>query len=98
MKQLIFIAILFVTCLSGIAQKQRPNFVFILTDDQYYGAMGCTGNDLVQTPQIDRMASDGILFTNAHVTSAICTPSRVSMFLSQFERKHSVNFNSGTSG
>lgn len=59
--------------------------------------MGCTGNTIVQTPHIDNLAKEGILFTNAHVTSAICTPSRTSILLSQFERKHSVNFNSGTS-
>ncbi len=77
--------------------QERPNFIFILTDDQSYGMMGCTGNELVQTPNLDQLAKDGILFDNAHVTSAICTPSRMSILLSQFERKHGVNFNSGTS-
>lgn len=79
------------------AQNSRPNFIFILTDDHNYQSLGCTGNAIVQTPHIDQLAEDGILFTSAHVTSAICTPSRVSIFLSQFERKHGVNFNSGTS-
>ena len=76
---------------------QKPNFVFILTDDHRYDLLGCTGNDLIKTPNLDKLAGDGILFNNAHVTSAICTPSRASIFLSQFERKHGVNFNSGTS-
>jgi len=74
-----------------------PNFVFILTDDHRYDMLGCTGNPIIKTPNLDRLAQEGILFTNAHVTSAICTPSRASIFLSQFERKHGVNFNSGTS-
>ena len=78
-------------------KDQRPNFVFILTDDHRYDYLGCTGNELIQTPEIDRLAEEGVLFTNAHITSAICTPSRVSILLSQFERKHGVNFNSGTS-
>ena len=83
---------------TAIAQTtKRPNIVFILTDDHRYDMLGCTGNPIVQTPHLDQLAKDGILFTNAHVTSAICTPSRVSIFLSQFERKHGVNFNSGTS-
>ncbi|MFD2587363.1 sulfatase-like hydrolase/transferase [Croceitalea marina] len=77
--------------------QERPNFVFILTDDQQYGLMGCTGNAIVQTPNLDKLASDGVLFTNAHITSAICTPSRASILTSQFERKHQINFNSGTS-
>ena len=78
-------------------ENSRPNFIFILTDDQSYGMMGCTGNSIAQTPQLDKLAEEGILFTNAHITSAICTPSRVSILLSQFERKHGINFNSGTS-
>lgn len=77
--------------------QERPNFIFILTDDQPYGYMGCTGNDIVQTPHLDKLAKDGVLFTNAHITSAICTPSRASILTSQFERKHGINFNSGTS-
>lgn len=77
--------------------QERPNIVFILTDDQSYNLLGCTGNQIVQTPHIDKLAEQGILFTNAHVTSAICTPSRISILLSQYERKHGVNFNSGTS-
>ena len=77
--------------------QEKPNIIFILTDDQPYGLLGCEGNTIVQTPNIDKLASEGIQFTNAHVTSAICTPSRISILLSQYERKHSVNFNSGTS-
>ncbi len=81
-----------------IAQKDdRPNVIFILTDDQQYELLGCNGNELIQTPNIDKLAEDGVRFTNAYVTSAICTPSRISIFLSQYERKHGVNFNSGTS-
>ncbi|MDC0584334.1 sulfatase-like hydrolase/transferase [Bacteroidales bacterium] len=75
----------------------RPNFIFILTDDQQVGLLGCEGNKIVNTPNIDQLAKDGIHFDNAHITSAICTPSRISILLSQFERKHGVNFNSGTS-
>ena len=82
---------------SVIIAQSPPNFIFVLTDDQSYGMMGCTGNDIVQTPHLDQLAKDGILFDHAYVTSAICTPSRVSILLSQYERKHGVNFNSGTS-
>lgn len=81
------------------AQKtdnDSPNIIFILTDDQSYGYMGCTGNTVVQTPNLDKLAKEGTLFTNAHITSPICMPSRVSILLSQYERKHGVNFNSGT--
>ncbi|MEO1451564.1 MAG: sulfatase-like hydrolase/transferase, partial [Bacteroidota bacterium] len=95
----ISIIILLLTANLGgtILAQERPNFIFILTDDQPYGYMGCTGNKLVQTPNLDQLAKDGTLFTNAHISSAICTPSRVSILLGQYERKHGVNFNSGTS-
>lgn len=83
--------------MSVIAQDEQPNFIFILTDDQSYGMLSITGNTIVQTPNIDALAKDGVLFTNAHVTSAICTPSRASILTSKFERAHSINFNSGTS-
>ncbi|PWJ58033.1 arylsulfatase A-like enzyme [Dyadobacter jejuensis] len=81
----------------ALAQSAKPNIIFILTDDQPYGLMGCVGDPLTKTPHIDKMTSEGVLFTNYHITSAICTPSRVSMFLGEYERKHGVNFNSGTS-
>src|SRR5215213_10218558 len=76
---------------------KRPNIIFILTDDQPYKYIGALGDTLIRTPNLDKLSNDGVLFTNCHVTSPICTPSRASIFLAQFERKHQVNFNSGTS-
>ncbi|MBI4873807.1 MAG: sulfatase-like hydrolase/transferase [Acidobacteria bacterium] len=75
----------------------RPNIVFLLTDDQRRDSLGCYGNREIRTPHIDRLAGEGVLFERAFVTSAICTPSRASYFLGQYERRHGVNFNSGTS-
>jgi len=91
--RILFLAAVF----TKVIAQEKPNIIFILTDDQSYGYMGCTGNTIVKTPHLDTMASDGVLFDNAHITSGICTPSRVSILLSQYERKHGVNFNSGTS-
>ena len=96
MKISLVLSLLMLSFIGAFAQKQ-PNLVFILTDDQSYELLGCNGNKLVKTPNIDQLAEDGVRFTNAYVTSAICTPSRVSIFLSQYERKHGINFNSGTS-
>ncbi|MEM6632992.1 MAG: sulfatase-like hydrolase/transferase [Bacteroidota bacterium] len=94
---LLFLVIRYLTVPAIAQSTSQPNFVFILTDDHRYDMLGATGHPLVQTPHLDQLAKEGVLFTNAHITSAICTPSRVSIFLSQFERKHGVNFNSGTS-
>lgn len=75
----------------------RPNIIFILSDDQRADTVGFMGNEIVQTPHLDQLAADGTVFEQAFVTSAICTPSRVSYFLGQYERKHGVNFNSAMS-
>ncbi|MEM7698926.1 MAG: sulfatase-like hydrolase/transferase [Verrucomicrobiota bacterium] len=84
-------------CLNEAVAEERPNLIFILTDDHRQSDLGCYGNDIVKTPNIDRLATEGVLFENASITSAICTPSRITYFLGQFERRHGVNFNSGTS-
>lgn len=78
-------------------KDRRPNIIFILTDDQRADTLGCMGNRIIRTPNIDRLAAQGTLFVNATVTSAVCTASRASMLTGQYERKHGVNFNSGTS-
>jgi len=88
------VAILAVFTSTGHAAP--PNLVFILTDDHRADQLGCYGNEILMTPHIDRLAAEGTLFENASITSAICTPSRVCFFLGQYERRHGVNFNSGT--
>lgn len=55
---------------------QRPNIIFMMSDDHAYQAISAYSKDLLQTPNIDRIATDGMLFTNACVTNSICAPSR----------------------
>jgi arylsulfatase A-like enzyme len=57
-------------------QKRRPNIVFIMSDDHAYQAISAYSNRLTQTPNIDRIANEGMLFNNACVTNSICAPSR----------------------
>lgn len=59
---------------SPVAQK--PNIILIYADDVGYGDLGCNGEKTVSTPNVDRLASEGVRFTNAHSTSATSTPSR----------------------
>ncbi|PWJ57863.1 arylsulfatase A-like enzyme [Dyadobacter jejuensis] len=79
-----------------IAQTlERPNIVMVLADDMrwdYLAAM--KANNLVKTPNLDALAAEGTLFSNAFVTSAICTPSRTSILTGMYERKHGVTFGS----
>ncbi|MCG6190110.1 sulfatase family protein [Maribellus maritimus] len=58
---------------------QEPNFVIIFTDDQGYGDVGCYGNKTIRTPNIDRMAAEGMLFTDFYVAASVCTPSRAAL-------------------
>jgi arylsulfatase A-like enzyme len=74
-------ALLFATVSCSINQKQvikkqKPNIVFIMSDDHAYQAISAYDNKLLQTPNIDRIAKEGMLFTNACVTNSICGPSR----------------------
>lgn len=59
-------------------QPQRPNLIAIVTDDQGYWSIGAYGNKDSRTPNMDRLASEGALFTNAFVSTPVCSPSRAS--------------------
>lgn len=67
----------------GFAQKkeysERPNIIFIMSDDHAYQAISAYDNRLIETPNIDRIAKMGMLFTNASVTNSICAPSRATI-------------------
>ena len=75
----------------SIAQK-KPNVIFIYTDDLGYGDLSCYGATQIQTPNLDKLASSGIRFTNAHSTSSTCTPSRFALMTGQYPwRKRGTN-------
>ena len=59
--------------------EKRPNFVLILADDLGYGDVGFTGSSQIKTPHIDKLANDGVIFTQAYVSSAVCGPSRAGL-------------------
>lgn len=61
------------------APDSRPNIVYILADDLGYGDLGCYGQKLIATPHIDRLASEGMVFTDHYAGNAVCTPSRSSL-------------------
>ncbi len=62
----------------------KPNIVFIFADDMGYGDLGCYGATKIQTPNVDRIASEGIRLTDAHSSSAVCTPSRYSVMTGRY--------------
>ncbi len=80
---------------AGDAPQQKPNVVFILADDQRFDELGCMGHPLLKTPHIDRLAREGAMFENSFVSSASCLPNRTSLLTGQWERRHTVGWNSG---
>src|SRR6185436_10273970 len=61
------------------AKPKRPNVLFILCDDLRPAALGCYGSKDVRTPNIDRLAQEGVLFRNTFCTTSLCSPSRASI-------------------
>ncbi len=60
-------------------EKKRPNLLFIMTDQQRFDALSYAGNKILYTPNMDRIAKEGVYFKNAHTQCAVCTPARASM-------------------
>ena len=63
-------------CTKPASRKNKPNIIFIMADDLGYGDLGCYGQNLIKTPHIDRLASEGLSFTQAYAGGPVCTPSR----------------------
>ncbi len=69
-------------------KSERPNIVFIMSDDHAYQAISAYSDKLIQTPNIDRIAQEGMLFTNASVTNSICAPSRATILTGKHSHLH----------
>ncbi|MGA7306438.1 MAG: sulfatase [Rhodothermales bacterium] len=85
--------LLVVTSAKLLAQEQRPNIVFIITDDQRADWLGVAGHPDLRTPNIDRLANEGARFTEFFVTTPLCSPSRASFLTGQYAHKHLVTNN-----
>ena len=76
-------------------RDDRPNVILILTDDHRFDAMGFMGHRFLETPNMDRMAGEGIHLPNAFVTTSLCSPSRASILTGRYAHNHGVvdNYN-----
>jgi arylsulfatase A-like enzyme len=72
------------------APSRRPNILFILTDDQRWDTLGAAGNRIVRTPNLDRLARQGVLFTNSFGTTPVCYASRATLYSGQYNRRHRI--------
>lgn len=80
---------------AALAAQRPPNLVVILADDMGYGDLGCYGSPDVPTPHIDALARAGTRFTDAYVSCAVCSPSRVALLTGRHQQRYGHEFNSG---
>ena len=74
--------------------SQRPNIIFLLADDQSAGTLSSAGHPVLQTPNLDRLVSEGTVFENAFTVQPICAPSRFALLTGQYERTNGLGFSS----
>ena len=72
-------------------EAQRPNILFIFADDWGFGDLGCYGSTEVATPNLDNLAAQGTRYTQFHVTSGVCSPSRTSVITGHYPARHRVH-------
>jgi arylsulfatase A-like enzyme len=72
------------------SETAPPNIIFILADDHRWDAMSTMGHPFLKTPNLDRLAAEGVLFENAFVTTSLCSPSRASFLTGQYAHTHGV--------
>src|SRR5262245_14872535 len=74
-----------------VEAAERPNVVFILADDLGWGDLGCYGNRETPTPNLDKLAAGGKLFTHFYVCGSVCSPSRCAFLTGQFPARHKIH-------
>ncbi len=71
----------------------KPNILYIMTDQQFAGAMSCAGNQFVHTPAMDSIAENGVLFEKAYCSNPLCVPSRTTMMTGRMPHETGITFN-----
>jgi arylsulfatase A len=93
-KRLLFLLLLLPICQPLMAKRaatERPNVVLIMADDLGYECLGAYGSVSYQTPNLDRMAEQGVMFTDAHAIP-LCTPTRVSLMTGKYTFRNWLAF------
>jgi len=82
---------IFCTCLASAQQKHsRPNIIYIMTDDMGYADLSCYGRKEYQTPNLDKLCSQGMKFMNAYAAAPVCTPTRVAFMTGRYPARLTV--------
>ena len=93
MKHSILFALPLVFVATCAAAAERPNVVFIISDDQAYGDYGFMGNRLVHTPSLDALAACSARYVNGYVPSSVCRPSLATLLTGLYPHQHGIHFN-----
>ena len=83
--------------LPAFSQAKKPNIVIIISDDHAYQAISAYGSKLMQTPSIDRIAREGVIFNKAYVTNSICGPSRAVLLTGKYSHRNGFRDNENSS-
>lgn len=75
---------------ADVKPAASPNFVIILADDLGYGDLGCYGATRLKTPHLDRMAREGLRFTDFHANASICSPTRVALLTGRYQQRFGI--------
>ena len=70
---------------------ERPNILLIMADDLGYGDLGCYGNSRIKTPHIDRLATEGMRFTDFHSSGAVCSPTRAGLMTGRYQQRAGIS-------
>ncbi len=87
-------ALLILALIAPLAHSadRPPNLVVIFCDDLGYGDLGCYGNPVIRTPHLDRMAAEGLRFTDFYAAAAVCTPSRAALLTGRYAIRSGLSF------
>jgi arylsulfatase A len=77
------------------SSPQRPNFIVLFADDMGYGDLSCYGHPNIRTPNLDRLASEGVRFTSGYAAASVCTPSRVGLLTGRYAKRAGLPNNLG---
>jgi arylsulfatase A-like enzyme len=95
MRTLLSLAALALVASPALA-ADRPNIVVMMTDDQRFDFLSCAGHPFLKTPNMDRIAREGVRFTNMFVTNSLCAPSRATLMTGQYSHANGVRDNLGS--
>ena len=79
-----------VGCQNSVKQELKPNVLFILADDFGYHDMGISGSNFYETPNLDQLGQESMIFTNGYAACQVCSPSRASLLTGQFPARHGI--------